>query len=775
MMKSTLKNCCLLLLAGAVVATTSCSKDYDNEIKDLQSQITDSNESTAESLGAIESTLAEYGVSIEEAAKLIASMETQIENLDAAYKQAVEDEAAARAEGDEAQADALAKAQEDIADQIDDLEAAIALTNSEVSSLTSRLETLETTYATLNSMYSSLTAQQVVNKNNIAINAEDIASLESALEGVIADLGTLETTLTESIKAGDDAVKEDLMNELDSYKEGIQEILADYEGDYANLKSSYEALVSSMQSSLEELIDDVDQDLAAFKSEYATKIAALEEEIAGKADQADVDALEEQVQDLTESYSRLEGYLEGVDLAMLADEVAKMDAFVEMYSDKIGQNQLDIAALQTLSALNAEKIEALEETLAAHLLDYDAFKESISEDFNTLDSKLTSLILALRKYAAETEKQISDNKDGIAANKDAISDNLDAIGVNKDAIAALEEHLGSLEIYEINGLRDMIYKLQQGIAANASGVADLKDADEKILAEIASITKINVAQGDLIRQLLIKHETLALNLESNYYTSTEIDEMKAALETELGSKIDKVATDLAQLSKFVQNIYSALFTARKDIESVKGSVKGLEDEVDGLSTAITDAQSQIDAVASGLATLTGASRELLFRVNAMEEQVDAHEVSINVLLNLVQSIEFVADYTTDKGLSVIPVTEGDDIVATYKVSPAAAADAVAKAFADGSLAATTTINKTSTLSSRAITAELGLNVVAITSTNGYIQVEYEVATTDFFSTLKGNSSKPVLSKDYQASLGLSCEAMNLNVDTEFATLRIATL
>ena len=361
-----------ILFGAFTLASTSTfvsCKDYDDDIKDLQSQIT----SNDNDIAALQTELSTTKASLEQelsAAKT--ALEAEIANAKKELNAAIE-------AGD---AQVLADAKKAISDAEAKLNAAIQ--SGDEATLKAAKQALEEAEARLNA----------------AIEAGDKATLNAAKQA----LTEAEARLNAAIEAGDKATAEKAAEELKKAKEQLEAAIATKAD-----KAVVEALETRV-ATLELNLKAVEAKFDAQIQKINEAIDAFNEALKLKADKSELEKTNAKLEEALTKLTSVTGRVDKLetDYKALATRVTTVEGVAD-------QNKNDIVTLKSVQEQLKTQVAALE-----------AFKKKIEEaDFqtqiNNLSSRITTEVSTLNtkidNLKTELNGLISKNASDIAANK----------------------------------------------------------------------------------------------------------------------------------------------------------------------------------------------------------------------------------------------------------------------------------------------------------------------------------------------------------------------
>ena len=390
-------------------------------------------------------------------------------------------------------------------------------------------------------------------------------------------------------------------------------------------------------------------------------------------------ALQKAVEDAQKANDALQAEIDA-----LETQLAGVETELTGVKSELEQAKKDLADLQSKAATK-EELAALEAKVAT--------KAELAEQLAALQTELESQIGAV-------EARVKANEDAIAALQSFVN------GFNGDLAAAgyanFAEVLAALNTLKANYEQHLVdFDNYKGEAAKAlaDAVAELEAAYKAAIAELKAelVEKIETADALLQGQIDDLVEDLAAAVED--ITDLQADMLAVegrldAAEAAIAANADAIAT----AQEDIKDLKAADEALDKKIDETKAALEAaLAEAVELLEASIEDLQGQIDETNDALATLTENFNTLradydkfVAEVNA---KLDALTANVEGLLNRIQSVVYVPEYTDGK-ITVKNVTFGNDAASMvlcgyakvqYDIYPAYAAEALATSYKEGML------------------------------------------------------------------------------------------
>lgn len=471
-MKRIFKLTTVFALAGAVLLSGSCTKDYGEEIasvkKDLQT-LTDGTVATHTSqIAAINS-------EIEKLKAMDQTLKTAIEKVETDYKAAVKE--LKEAIDKKATESAIVALQ----DRCTALESASASLTSRVTANENDIKALQSLVATkADSSWVDLT---FATKEALANVAKDLGALKITVDGIDAAYKKADLEIIGEL--------DEILVDINNIKDDISKIQGDIEDLWKYFDNYYQ------KGKIDEMINTLDGKITSLKSELEQKIAA-----------------EEQARQEEDSLIYVK----------IADEV------------KFLQNQIDVLTKDVIPALLNEDtrlqgcINDVQKNLDNEILARMA-KDKVLQDsidlvitmYQQADQALQNQIDELKKYSIEGDSLLN------AKIETEIQDRIDAIGETKEEIANTKnELLKYIDIQDNKLYEDLNKRIDKEIGGRIESIADLqKKIDEIVTVTIPAIEKrIESLEAD-VTALAVRPTSIVIKPQ----TTPEIIRIKAGAGT----------------------------------------------------------------------------------------------------------------------------------------------------------------------------------------------------------------------------------------------------
>ena len=496
----------------------------------------------------------------------------------------------------------------------------------------------------------------------------------------------------------------------------LNEINDQLNGRVNALAADLDAVEAALQGAIDEANQKVAEnkeaieDLKAVDAEHDAAIAEANQAIADAIEDhnADIDAVYAKINEANEKITANETAIEGLKTkdAELAKDIEEALAAIQINVDAIAENKEDIAKLQNDLLDLSGSFTAYQATIDAAIAGLESRVETAEAAIDTLEGTVEQL----EKMQEEQAGRIDDLEKDYEEFKQFTQDELAAL---TEADKALEELIVNLENSFISYqqiVNNQFARAFDEIAANTNAINALAAKHEE---EVKSLQ----AQDTAILNTLEMHRTWLVELEENLQAvadrvtanENEINSIKgqiAKIQTNIEQMqvtIDALTNDLAELEKtlvdFQKQVNEQIVRLDAAIEKALADAKVYAD--DAANAAVVKAKGYTDAVIEALTKSVeselGDIRASIDQLNAyavtIEEALNAYKESndkaidelkgdINKILNRIQSIVFVPEYsdgeaTINYAYFGSTVIEGRSTL-EYQVYPAACAAFIAK-------------------------------------------------------------------------------------------------
>ena len=429
----------------------------------------------------------------------------------------------------------------------------------------------------------------------------------------------------------------------------------DYDDDVKNLQEQIDKINAKEPGVSTEAMN------SAIQSAVASLKTQLETAISGKADNASVQALQTKVNELV---SALEGKADASKITELVGQISELSTEVNNVKGSLDETKANLEA----------KIASLEEQIAK-------LKEEVGntgggdetpEDTSLRDqlNKLTADLATAQNELAEVDKAAKDNAAAITELTAQITE-LNTLKEKIEALEAAHENFvqtGDLAAYytkeEIAGVIDA------ELASYMTSDQVASYVDEIVKTEVLTkITAINGRMDTFDADLSKVSQDFAAYRQDQTLAYNDVIDRITALE-------DYKGATLATLEETVKGQGEDLAKALLDI-------KALSDKFAGYATT----QALADVEAGVKAYVDAEVKKCTDELATLKKTLEALQVDVDGLKNMIQSITFVPEYTdgTVQFSALIlkyleggrnketTVGETNNAVLTFRVSPASAA------------------------------------------------------------------------------------------------------
>ena len=632
-----------ILFGALTVASTSTfvsCKDYDDDIDQLQMQI-DQNASTAASdlaakVAALESQIGTLKAAKEDLAGQLAAAKSEAAAAAAnalAAAQTAQAAADAAKTGGDAAAAAAAKANELAQKGVDGAAAAQATANAAATAAANAQTTADKGVA------AAAAAQKVADQAVAEITATvaRVATLETKvtnLESVTADLNAAKAELNTKVadlQTQMTAVKADTKANADAIAAANAQILAK--------ATELSGEIAKVSSTLGARIDVIDATLNTIQANYATKdelntkaneLAAMDAQLSNQiaVNSKFIETLQATVKELASKDAELAGKIESNYNALL-DKINAMN--VEQ------ANMLKtIEALQTASS----ELKSQYSALASAKADL-TYVDNINNQLTTLINSLQKTLNDLTASDASQAQTINTLLQDVSGLKDKTKDLQDLVAKNaqasdkalQDAIAQLQSEMREAGAASDEALGKAVNDIKSLVENNAAEIAAIK----KELADKADQTEVDA----LVESLVLTQADVMNITQGLTELKGDVAEQKDEL-MELIADAEKNAKDYAydlilKLTDLVNANTGNIASNQDAIAGLLEAVEDLSDMANGrLSDFVTSAE-QADALDDLYAGIQNELMDYVQIVDLKRLYADRNEMndSLNILKNAI--------------------------------------------------------------------------------------------------------------------------------------------
>ena len=562
------------LLFGAILAASSSTlvscKDYDDDISNLQGQITTNASDLSELVNEKINNLTQEINSLKaQDAALESALNTAKSELTATIEAAAQgakdyadvQAAAAQVAAIEASKANIEEARKLLQAGIDDANAAIEKLNSQVATQAEQIDGLLSADAALQTAINTANgeievaksmaeaAQNAADQNAEALKqvAENLATAKSELESQISVLGDKIDGAIEDIAKNKADVEAQLatVNSLISSNTEAIEALKNTDSELLGKITENTEKLTAMADELALVDSKLAANLEAAKAYTDTEIAALKVALTG-----DIEAVRSELASAVTRIGAVEEKIEGINEAIesLKGEDQKLTDALNSLSEKV---DLNIEATNSEIAKIYGKIEALEGTVGTHttqISDLQATAQKLQDDLATVTITANEAKENLAQLQAKFEAYVESNVQAMADLKEELNSNL-----NK-AIAELGETL-----------RD---ELQVEVGKLNTTIGELQTKDTELQKQIDALkTQIGAISGDQSVVGLIDEKIEAVNEKINNLTENEIADLTSRISV-AENEINNIYQELAQNSAAIGQAINAFNNELSNLYSV---------------------------------------------------------------------------------------------------------------------------------------------------------------------------------------------------------------
>lgn len=496
------------------------------------------------------------------------------------------------------------------------------------------------------------------------------ANYDSDINRIDEELDRIENTRIKSLSEQIDRINVSLP-ELEQTDKDLKDMIKSLEGTAGDLQKAIaengtkiEAVNADLAKALDELrsTDAKDKEevmaaLTAAKAEIIARLDAMKTEAEKKLEAVNgtIAALQEKDTQLEKKISDLKDYADNV----LAEAKEHADKGIAGAKDW---------ALATFSTLESQK--AIEEDIASIKGSVEGLKASVAD----LEKRLTE------KFSKDLETAVAGLDSKISEQVTALTTAYtNAISTAKTEIetaytAAIKSAIENLEA----SLKDWVNETLTGystVAATEAGIAALKDdlegqlSSQKaylegLLTSLSNdMTKNNAELKKLVDANAKAIEANKKAIEESAKKITQLESDLAAAKTEIKTAYEKAISDAVSASegKLTKEISDRIAEVNKSIDD---KVTKVQNAVDALTVKVADLEKSVQAISNDLNTLKNSVKDL-------EDRLNARIQSISYIPTYTDRVEEVYYTFTNRNINYVK-----DLALQFEVMPHEAAQKV---------------------------------------------------------------------------------------------------
>lgn len=496
------------------------------------------------------------------------------------------------------------------------------------------------------------------------------ANYDSDINRIDEELDRIENTRIKSLSEQIDRINVSLP-ELEQTDKDLKDMIKSLEGTAGDLQKAIaengtkiEAVNADLAKALDELrnTDTKDKEevmaaLTAAKAEIIARLDAMKTEAEKKLEAVNgtIAALQEKDTQLEKKISDLKDYADNV----LAEAKEHADKGIAGAKDW---------ALATFSTLESQK--AIEEDIASIKGSVEGLKASVAD----LEKRLTEKFSKdLETAVAGLDSKISEQVTALtAAYTNAIS--TAKTEIETAYTAAIKSAIENLEA----SLKDWVNETLTGystVAATEAGIAALKDDLEGqlsgqkaylegLLTSLSNdMTKNNAELKKLVDANAKAIEANKKAIEESAKKITQLESDLAAAKTEIKTAYEKAISDAVSASegKLTKEISDRITEVNKSIDD---KVTKVQNAVDALTVKVADLEKSVQAISNDLNTLKNSVKDL-------EDRLNARIQSISYIPTYTDRVEEVYYTFTNRNINYVK-----DLALQFEVMPHEAAQKV---------------------------------------------------------------------------------------------------
>ena len=568
---------------------------------------------------------ADVDAAVETATKAIAALQADLEATKAEIEAEIED---VKAE--------IAATQEELAAQINGVDAKANELQNTLLSLSEYLKTLEAKINEVNNTLLSLAeylptveAKVAELKNTLDSLSDHLAEREPVVDAKLAEL---QATLIS------------LSNHLEEYEAVTDFKLVELQGSLAALSTYLEEYEASVDAKFDEILNTFES-LSLFLDE---KFAALEA--------TDTDLYKE-IDGLREAFTTLNNLLAGEVAAREAEDAAIYELLyssVTSLNNHIADLQAEDEAIyaemenvrtyvaQVYNALSTE-IAATNAALQAHIAAFEAFKAEMYEAIKLLYINDDAISERLAMHTDKLAKIIDANVAELQAQDEELWTKI--LEVETSLSQAINYLLTEMEDRDEALYTQITEETAAKITVVEQAVSSLYFQLAELQSEVAELAEQVLANTNAIASIEDAIEQLTEWLKTNDANDAAISQVVNTLVDDL----DKAIADIKALQEEDGAIYKFIGETATALNNL---IADANRTIQGLKDLCSDQQNQIgankDAIYALNVLLDQIQADFGARLEALENQVGANTEAIQKLVERVQSLVYVPDYSDHK-------------------------------------------------------------------------------------------------------------------------------
>ena len=496
------------------------------------------------------------------------------------------------------------------------------------------------------------------------------ANYDSDINRIDEELDRIENTRIKSLSEQIDRINVSLP-ELEQTDKDLKEMIKSLEGTAGDLQKAIAengAKIEAVNADLAKALDELRSTDAKDKEEVMAALTAAKAEIIARLDamkteaEKKLEAVNGTIAALQEKDTQLEKKIS--DLKDYADNVL---AEAKEHADKGIAGAKDWA-LATFSTLESQK--AIEEDIASIKGSVEGLKASVAD----LEKRLTEKFSKdLETAVAGLDSKISEQVTALtAAYTNAIS--TAKTEIETAYTAAIKSAIENLEA----SLKDWVNETLTGystVAATEAGIAALKDDLEGqlsgqkaylegLLTSLSNdMTKNNAELKKLVDANAKAIEANKKAIEESAKKITQQESDLAAAKTEIKTAYEKAISDAVNASegKLTKEISDRIAEVNKSIDD---KVTKVQNAVDALTVKVADLEKSVQAISNDLNTLKNSVKDL-------EDRLNARIQSISYIPTYTDRVEEVYYTFTNRNINYVK-----DLALQFEVMPHEAAQKV---------------------------------------------------------------------------------------------------
>jgi predicted nucleic acid-binding Zn-ribbon protein len=459
-----------------------------------------------------------------------------------------------------------------------------------------------------------------------AVNAIDpkVTGVSNAMNTTIMNLSNKINALdprlndVKSVLSADIALLKSAVSDVDPKMYALQKKLGDDLGALANKMQALEYLLSTSRSSSGEIMQKA-TDVAAQLATLQTQMSAIDPAIT---------ALQDKI---------------FISIAKISRDILSLDARVVGVDNKVGvldttiqknQNGLSASIRDILNVIGALQKDSIAHSSAEGVLD-DSVRSALLQV-----KKLGDNITAISQTVASQTNQLQGLDPKILAVQNTLQSNLDKL---QGSLQTLDPRVAGLESI-VASFDPKIMQLQQKIAVDLDAIRQqIKSATTTATTSTSTTPTVQTVQAtpavtasSISPELFQQISDMNVLLAGTQTRVTSVESILKNILTPLSSDVASIDSRLSALQTYTAGIDPAIASlktyAETNIVNLTKAVSALDPKVTGvanaLTTATTNMQTSLNAIANRVATLEASNQKLGAQIDSVTMATTATQNSL---------------------------------------------------------------------------------------------------------------------------------------------------